>query len=94
MIPLMEDPEPRRAATGWMYLAIVVLSAVFAVAIVAHLTASPKPRYRAAEDPVCQELLGRRKQLAAEKSTALIDQQHSTDRLKQIDNELNAEGCP
>jgi hypothetical protein len=90
----MEDPEPRRAAIGFLYLAIALISPIVAVALVAYFGASPEPKYRAAQDPVCEEFLRRREQLEAERSTAPIDLQRSTDRLKGINDELKAEGCP
>ena len=86
----MEDPESRQAR--WIYLAMVIFGLVFAVALAAHFTVPPERRWRAANDPVCVEL--RRKQVAAGRSTGQIDQQHSNDRFKQIDDELQAEACP
>jgi len=85
----METPKPQQAATGWIYLAILVFGPVLAVAVVAHFTASPSPmRYRAVEDPVCLQLLDQRKQIRAENSgDGSLD-------LKHIDNQLKAEGCP
>jgi hypothetical protein len=85
----METPKRRQAAIGWIYLSILLFGTLLAVAIVAHFTASSSPmRHRAADDPVCVQLLDRRKQIVAENS-----RDGSLD-LKHIDDQLEVEACP
>ena len=82
----MDTPKP---ATGWIYLAMFVLGPLLAVAVVGYFTASPSPmRYRAAQDPVCLQLLDQRKQIRAQ------DPRRDSVDLKQVDDQLKAEGCP
>ena len=85
----MDTPKPQQAATGWIYLAMFVLGPLLAVAVVGYFTASPSPmRYRAAQDPVCLQLLDQRKQVRAQ------DPRGDSVDLKHIDDQLKAEGCP
>jgi hypothetical protein len=78
-----------------IYLAILLFALFFAVAIVAHFTASPAMSYRAAQDPLCQQLLYRRTQIAADMPPpGRGDLSDSNEALKRIDDRLKAEGCP
>jgi len=67
-----------------IYLAILLLAPFFAVAIVQHFTASPIVNYRAAQDPVCQQLRYGRQEIVAEHRRDGSVQ--SSEATKQIDD--------
>ena len=81
--------KPQQAATGWIHLALFIFGPLLAVAVVANCTASPlSKKYRAADDPLCLELLDKRKQVQAN------DPRGGSVVLQHIDDQLIAEGCP
>ena len=94
MIPLMDDPEPRTSSDRMDVPCDSGFRRGFRGGHRRSLHRFAEADVPRRQGSCLRRALGRRKQLAAEKSTALIDLQHSSDRLKQIDDELNAEGCP
>jgi hypothetical protein len=83
----MKTSKPQ-AATGWIHLALFVLGPLLAVVVVAYFTASPSPmRYRASQDPLCQQLLFRRDRIVAKNpaSAGRGGPFNSDETLKQIE---------